>query len=254
MKANYGVPEIWFADQEETGASKVAEGLASAGLRFALARGSSLGSVPAGRVIEAFAFGESSLVLHEQGGEHEVMYDAPMVGVFCQPKRGSPSDDRRRAGDSLGSALSHTSAMIGTGRRSGLMESQRAGSAEEGTATFFDLFSRQSGELCRFSIFRDVVDSSELKKSPHSSDSMATLVTECTDRFTHARIDRRLMGMQIRHRPKAGMPSPMQSRRKGLCFAGPALSQLLRSISPGLEDVHQAELSSRLAYLTGPLS
>ena len=68
MKANYGVPEIWFADQEETGASKVAEGLASAGLRFALARGSSLGSVPAGRVIEAFAFGESSLVLHEQGG------------------------------------------------------------------------------------------------------------------------------------------------------------------------------------------
>jgi hypothetical protein len=238
MKANYGIPEIWFADAEESSIAQVAEGLSSAGLNFAHARGSDLRDVPAGRVVESFAFQEHGVLLHEPTAELQIRYDAPIVGVFCQPKGGSALEDVQRGSDSLGSALSHSAAMLGTRRRSSLSASQRAGTAEEGTAPFFDLYVQENGELQRLSVF----------------ENLETFVTECSERFTHARMDRRLVGMRIRQRSKAGVPNAMQNRRKGLTFAGPALPQLLRSISPGLEEIHQAELSSRLVYLTAPLA
>ena len=84
---------------------------------------------------------------------------------------------------------------------------------------------------------------------PHGLSAMQNLVTECEERFESAYVDRRLVDMTIRGLARV-VTGATQPPRTGFSFATEALADLLNALSPNLGDVSQADLSSRLAYLT----
>jgi hypothetical protein len=82
------------------------------------------------------------------------------------------------------------------------------------------------------------------------ADNMVMFLAEFEDKFSEARVDRRLVGMQPRSRPMLSKRTAITGQRKGFSFATAALSQLLESLSPDLKNVNQFDLASRLAYIT----
>ena len=89
---------------------------------------------------------------------------------------------------------------------------------------------------------------------PHGLSAMQNLVAECENRFENAYVDRRLVDMTLRGSARvvtgASAPDPREPLRMGFSYATQALTELLASLSPDLNDVAQPDLSSRLAYLT----
>ncbi len=251
MKANYQVPEIWIADVDQHKVAATARTLSEAGLRVIHVSGRQLGNVPAPQVVRSFRFAEHALGVTLDGSETEIAYDAPVVGVFCQPL--SSGFDSRSAGhDALRDRMSHGGIAVGDSKRRSSLEDMLAAKRphlEE--APFFDIYESRDGALIRLSVIQDVVDFSGLPTTQRrAADNMALFVSECVDRLTHGRIDRRLVGMRWRRRLTVSTALPQESRRKGFSFATPKLAQLLESISPELRDVSDPDLSSRLAYLT----
>jgi len=101
---------------------------------------------------------------------------------------------------------------------------------------------------------QDTVDFSGFgTPSRRAADNLLHLIAECQSRFAHATIDRRCAAMRLRRNPMVtGEPvSPeLQGRRKGFSFGTTALKRVLDLIAPDLGSLTQAELSSRLVYLT----
>ena len=83
-----------------------------------------------------------------------------------------------------------------------------------------------------------------------ASDNMVMLVAECDDRFCETEFDRRAVNMHPRKRLVVGRGMPEDPDRKGFSFATTALSNLLESIAPELQNLNQFELASRLCFLT----
>lgn len=251
MKANYQVPEIWIADVDEQKVEATVGLLRKAGLRVAHRSGQDLQSIPAPQTVRSFQFAANGLRISLDGGEAEISYDAPMVGIFCQPLR-SGFDSRPAGHDSLKDRMAHGGIALGDSKRGSSLEGMLAAKRphlEE--APFFDIYELKDGGMMRLSVIQDVVDFSGLPATHRrAADNMALFVSACADRLTEARIDRRLVGMRWRRRPTVSAPLPEDSRRKGFSFATARLSQLLESISPELRDVSDPDLSSRLAYLT----
>jgi len=79
---------------------------------------------------------------------------------------------------------------------------------------------------------------------------MLNLVEECENRFENVYLDRRLVDMRLRGVKNVVTGANFDVHRKGFSFATIALNHLLDSISPDLKDNTQADLSSRLVYLT----
>ena len=85
VKANYGIPEVWFAD-DEVKLQDIAAALAAAGLGTVLATASDLAEIPAQSVAGSFEFTSEGLQGEGEDSEWSMAYDTPTIGVFYRPR------------------------------------------------------------------------------------------------------------------------------------------------------------------------
>ena len=242
IKANYGLPEIWFAEEGEAKLGETAAALDAAGLDTVLVAASDLVEIPPLSPVESFAFTDTGLWFRRDDSGRTIPYDVPAIAVFSQPQ--ADAQDARSTTGSFTSQLSSSGRMKVRRRSSG------ADQAESGTAPFLDVYAHSDTGLLRISIVRDVTDFSLLPADlSQGLATMQNLVAECERQFEDTHFDRRLVGMRLRGLATVAT-RPAESRRSGFSYATQALSELLGSVSPELRDVSQADLSSRLAYLT----
>ena len=243
MKANYGLPEIWFAAEDEATLLDTAAALEAAGLKTVLVAGRDLVEIPGQNPVESFAFTEEGLRVDHDDSEWTVAYDTPVIAVF-----GRPQMDVQGAKSPAGSIAAQLSSW-GRGFR---RPSPDAGPIALGASPFLDLYVPFDTGPLRISIVQEITSFSRLpEKLPHGLSAMQNLVAECENRFENVYVDRRLVDMTLRG--IVGVvtgASPREPPRTGFSFATQAQAELLSSLSPALKDLPQADLSSRLAYLT----
>lgn len=216
MKANYNIPEIWFADADDDAISATANYLREAGFRFCEMHGQDIADVPNQQSVNSFSFGDSSLELNIGQTRLQLGYDRQVFAILCQPQAKGKSESADRI-------------------------------------PFLDLITTREGELNRATVFETVADFSGLPETPKdSADNLAMLVAELENRCSQVNIDKRLVGMRLRDRQTVpAVPDPDQARgRKRYSYATSELANLLESIAPDLKDISQPDLSSRLIYLT----
>jgi hypothetical protein len=210
LKANYSVPEIWLAHGAAAVAEADAAALRRAGLRVVAVPGAALGEIPAQQFVGSFAFEDQGLFLDAE--ERVTLdYDAAAIAVLFVPRpepgKGPPPP------------------------------------------AAVELFVPAYSGYQRWTILQGVTGFAGA--SPRQTTSFGVnarnFAADLERRFPNARVDRRLVNMQVRRR--TGAPPPGMVRR-GYSFATPALQQLLDSIAPGLAELEHQELSVRLAFLT----
>ena len=245
MKANYGLSEIWFADEDEAKLQEVADALEAAGLNVILVPGGDLIEIPGQTPAESFAFTDEGLQVDLADPTQTVAYDAPVIAVY-----GRPRVDMQEGKTPARSIASQVSSWGRAGVRRPSSPDAVVGGV--GVSPFLDLYTRSDTGLLRISIVQEVTSFSQLPDNPsHGLSTMRNLVAECENRFENAYVDRRLVDMGLRGiaRVVTGA-SPDDPVRTGFSYATEALAELLGSLSPDLKDLHQTDLSSRLAYLT----
>lgn len=243
MKANYGLPEIWFAAEDEAALLDTAAALEKAGLTTVLVEGGDLAEIPGQDPVKSFSFTDEGLRVDRDDSEWTVAYDTPAIAVFGRPKVDVPSG--RSPTGSVASQLSSW----GRGSRG---PSQEASPLELGALPFLDLYVPSDTGPLRISIVQEKTDFSSLPENlPHGLSALQNLVAECENRFENVYVDRRLVDMALRGIARVVTETPPRDPpRTGFSFATQALAELLGSLSPELKDLPQADLSSRLAYLT----
>ncbi len=252
MKANYQVPEIWVADRDQQRIETTAADMRNAGLKVVLLNGERL-LLPVGMSVRSFAFDEHGLTAAVGESEMEVGEDTPIVAVFCKPKA-SVSDG---AGSGRGqSAVSMTSRGSKT-RDSLLGGSRRSSSMDDASNTpdhpaFVDVYVPSDGQVMRLTFQQGTVDFGGLgSPAPLNPIQGLTMLMDALEtRFAKGRFDRRLVNMIPRRRTLVQSGVDYSVARKGYSFASEGLAKLLGGIAPGLDELGQMELSSRLAYLT----
>jgi hypothetical protein len=249
FKANYPVPEVWFADSDRTVVDALADQLGQAGLNVISVRGRDLADVPAAEPVRAFQFGERAFSVQLDGSAIDLPYESELVAVFCQTRAPAPAHESRVARDSLGARLSHAGVLSPVAKRPSMIERSAPATGEEPVA-FLEIYAELGGALRRFAVVQGVVDLSQLPSVPRGADAMTVFVAKCRERFPKAHIDRRLVGMRPRQPLEVGVEVKALAKRKGFSFATRSLQSLLTSIEPSLETVDHSELASRLIYLT----
>ena len=245
MKANYGLPEIWFAEEDEARLSDTAAALEAAGLSIALVAGTDLVEIPPQNPAESFVFTDGGLSFERDDSERTIAYGAPTTAVVCRPRV-----DVQVANVPVRPLASRISSWghVGAAPR----RHPDAGHVEFATPPFLDFYAWLDDGLLRISIVQEITSFSTLPGDlPHGLSAMRNLVVECENRFDGAYFDHRLVDMRLR--ATAGVVTgakPRKPPRTGFSFATEALGGLLGSLSPELKDISQADLSSRLAYLT----
>jgi hypothetical protein len=261
MKANYPVPEIWLAGEDAGAIEGATEELKAAGLTVSVVAGERLRDVPQRAGAKGFSFGDGGLLAHLEGGDVELRYDAPLLGVYCTPKQAVAEETRRGGGGGLADGLGRRSSsvfmtrdsLVGFGGLGGRSSSVGgAGGGGQPESSFLDVYVSGKDGTRRIGILQDVVDFAGLGdlQLPNPTANLEMFVAEIEERFAHASVDRRLLDMQPRQRPMVGKPQAGAPERKGFSYATEALSKLLESIAPELKDLSQFELCSRLVYLT----
>jgi hypothetical protein len=243
MKANYGLPEIWFAAEDEANLLDTAAALDAAGFKTVLVAGSDLLEVPPQNPAGSFAFTDEGLQVDGDDSGRTLAYDTPAIVVFGRPR--VEAQESRAPASSIASQLSSW----GRGFR---RPSSDTGEVELGSSAFLDIYVPSETGLLRISIVPEITDfSAPPDNLPYGLSAMQNLVAECEKRFGNAYVDRRLVDMTLRGmaRVVTGTP-PSDPPRTGFSYATQALAELLASLSPDLKNVTQADLSSRLAYLT----
>ena len=242
MKANYGLPEVWFAGEHEIKLQDTAAALDAAGLNTALVDGDDLIAVPGQTPAESFTFKDGGLWVEHEDSERTMAYDTPVLAVLCQPR---VNEEAAKA-----PARSVASQLSSWGRPGARRRSLDGSQDELGSPPFLDLYVPSDAGLIRISIVQEITDFSMLRANlPHGLSAMQNLVAECEERFENIYVDRRLVDMTIRGIARV-VTGATQPPRTGFSFATEALIDLLSALSPGLSDIPQADLSSRLAYLT----
>jgi hypothetical protein len=211
LKATYGVPEIWLADEDAQVAEAAAATLRQAGLSVVLVPGAALGAIAPPNPVSTFSFEAGGLLLH---AEEEVLleYDTPGLAVVFTPRPG-------QARDLLPPASLDLYALTGI--------AAPRWTIVQGVTTFEGMGARQSSSF---------------------GANVRNLAADVEQRFPSLAVDRRLVNMQVRRR--TGLPPAGAPVRQGYSFATAALSRLLESIEPGLSELDHEELAVRLALLT----
>ena len=240
IKANYGVPEIWFVQEDRESLVDAAEALGEAGLNTVVVEATDLVNIPPQIPAESLDFQDEGLRVSRDGSERTVAYDAPLIGVFARPR--APVE----AKSTEGSVASRFAGVRSVQRHD---PTPAEGKPELGSAAFLDIYTQSDAGLLRISIVQGI---SRFARSPTDRTAlggMSNLVQACEDRFTNAHFDRRLVNMTLRAGTQRVKPVDSPPRR-GFSFATMALTEVLGSLSPDLKGVGHADLSSRLAYLT----
>ena len=244
MKANYGLPEIWFAGEDEAKLADTAAALEAIGFNSVLVAGSDLVEIPGQSPAVSFAFTDGGLSVEGDDSGWTMAYDTPALGVICRPRGGAL--DAKQATRSI------TSHFLSTGRMGIGRPGPGTSQDEPGALPFLDLYAPSDNGPLRISIVQEITSFSQLPANPSSGQSpMQNLVAECENRFESMYVDHRLEDMTLRGpaRVMTGAP-PAGPARAGFSFATEALAGLLVSLSPDLRDISQPDLSARLAYLT----
>lgn len=243
-KARYGVPEIWFADSDQAVVAECRAKLEAIGCRVAVLDAGELTTVPGRSRVRSFEFGEEGFVAHLDDGEIVVAYDDPMVGIYCRPRELVRVPGQAARGRRTSSMLSYRDRIL---EASGGTE-QPPDSVDH--VAFLDLFLLDEGPANRITVLQNAVNFAGLGRvEPRAATNMDNLVATTESRFARGTFDRRLVGMQLRSRLGGARP-PGAEHRQGFSFGSPGLSRLLGSVDESLADASQAEISSRLAYLT----
>ena len=216
MKANYGIPEIWFAAEDEATLLDTADALGAAGLNTVLVAGSDLVEIPGQNPAESFVFTDEGLRVERDDSEWTVAYDTPAIAVFGRPQVYVQS--ARSPSGSIASRLSSW----GRGFR---RPSADADLLELGASPFLDLYVPSDSGPLRISIVQEITNFSLLPENlPHGLSAMQNLVAECENRFENAYVDRRLVDMTLRGiaRVVTGAPPPRASTDRVLFrYTGP---------------------------------
>lgn len=242
-KVAYPVPEIWFAHPDPLRVQETTVALRDAGCRVRVVGAESLARFPARRRVRAFSFDAAGFVAHLDDGDLTVAYDASLVAVFCRPRESGAERvtvPRARRSSAL---FSYRDRLLESGPIA-------APAADVGDDTpFLDLYVGANGSSHRLTVLQNAVSFAGLgRMQPRAAANMEALVGSCEDRFGHARVDRRLVGMRLRAR--GSVRPPGAEHRRGFSFASPGLSALLAAVAEGLAHLSQPELSTRLAFLT----
>jgi len=258
MKANYPVPEIWLAGEEDRRMQEAADTLGESGLVVTLVSGGALRDVPPRSSVTSFAFGEGGLSAQTDDGAVELPYDAAVTAVYCTPR--GQVEETRRSGGGISDALRQRTSSIfmtrdslvgfgGLGGRSSQTGGGEGVAAAE--AAFLDVYT-EGADARRLGFVLGVVDFSGLGELALENPvaNLEMLVQEFEEKFQQGTVDRRLLDLQPRQRPMVGEAQAAAPERKGYSYATQALAKLLESISPDLKAMSQFELSSRLAYIT----
>jgi hypothetical protein len=243
-KAAYSVPEIWFAHPDKVRAGEVADALRGARCRVAVFDSGQFVAVPPRRRVRSFSFTDTGLVAHAEDEEAQVEYSAPLHAVFCRPREVAsdrPSGGSARRSSSVFSLKDRIVETSPTALEEGV--------EGDDTVPFLDLFLPANGSVRRYTVQQNAVSFAGLGRvQPRAAANMEALVGSCEDRFGAARVDRRLVGMRLRTRVTRRAPG--SEHRRGFSYASPGLLALLAALERGLDHVSQAELSSRLAFLS----
>ena len=245
MKANYGLPEIWFAGEDEAKLQDTSAALEAVGFHSVLVAGSDLIEIPGQSPAVSFGFTDEGLSVEGDDSGWTMAYDVPALGVFCRPRGGTL--------DARAPTKSITSHFLSSGRMGIGRPGPGSVQAEPGAFAFLDFYMSSDTGLLRISIVQEVTSFSQLPGDPSSGLSpMQNLVAECENRFERVHVDRRLEDMTLRGATRVVTEgaSPPGPSRTGFSYATEALAGLLGSLSPDLRDISQPDLSSRLAYLT----
>ena len=244
MKANYGLPEIWFADEDEAKLSDTSVALEAAGYNTALVAGSDLIEIPGQSPAESFVFTDGGVRIGRDESEWTLAYDSPTIAVVCRPQ--VDIEEAMLPVKPLASRFSSWGQVTATPRRN-----PDAVQAESDTSPFVDFYARLDDGLFRISIVPESTSLELPEDLPHGLSTMRNLVVECENRFEKTYFDHRLLDMRLRGTVRVVTgANPRTPPRTGFSFATEALGGLLDSLSPDLKDISQPDLSSRLAYLT----
>ena len=82
MKANYSVPEIWFAEEDRGALKETATALGEAGLKIVVVDGGALIDVPAQEAATSVAFEDDGLRIGINGSEDIVPFAPTRLGWF----------------------------------------------------------------------------------------------------------------------------------------------------------------------------
>ena len=223
LKVRYLVPEIWVADPDRPVVEADALDLREAGMRCAVIDGQQLRGIPSQQLVRSFAFSEQGIALRTDVTARDLRYEEPMIVLPVSPRaaEGAPPGMRVTIAPSV---------------------------QVSDVCPFLDVYLPDGN---RFAIYADLVDFAGLgaeatASQQHNISRVAEILRE---RLRRARFDDRLGNMQLR-RPRQSLPPHLLEARRGYSFASPGLDELLTEIAPELRNAHQAELSSRLAFLT----
>ena len=204
--------------------------------------GSDLVEIPAQSAAGSFAFTDEGLQGEGEDSGWSMAYDAPTISVFFRPR--IEVEDAKVPARSAPTL--RRDPLMSFGRGGAHRPSPGSGHAELGASPFLDLYVLSGNGPLRISIVQEIASFS----LPHGLSAMQNLVEEFENRFENAYLDRRLVDMTLRGTKNVVTGVKFDVRRKGSSYATEALAHLLVSLSPDLKDISQADLSSRLAYLT----
>jgi hypothetical protein len=210
LKTHYAIPEIWLANDDARVAEAAAATLREAGLRVVVVPGSALAAIPPPQPVVSFSFEATGLQL--QGDAQLTLdYGAAIIAVLFTPR---PSETKE--------ALPPPS---------------------------LDLYAPTASERPRWTVVQGATGFAGMgtRQTASFGTNVRAFAADVEQRFPAAKIDRRLVNMQVRRR--TGLP-PAGVVRHGYSFATTALHQLLESIAPGLSAVEHEELAVRLTLLT----
>ncbi len=250
MKANYHVPEIWVADRDQQRIEATATEMRAAGLNVVLLAGEHL-VLPSGMNVGSFSFDDHRFIAKVRDSELDVNYERPIVAVFCKPKS-LAVDSGLSGGQGAVSMMSRSSktrdSLLGGTRRS----SSTSDNAAPPHPAFVDMYVPADGQIVRLTFQQGTVDFAGLGlPAPRNPiQGLTMLLDALQQRFPQSHVDRRLENMIPRRRTVVQSGVDYSVARKGYSFASEGLSKLLGGIAPGLDELGQMELASRLAYLT----
>ena len=244
MKANYGLPEIWFAGEDKAKLQDTSAALETVGFNSVVVAGSDLLEIPGQSPAVAFEFTDDGLAIERDDSGWTMAYDVPTLAVFCRP-RGSNLDAKP-------SPKSITSHLLSSGRMGIGRKSSGLGPVDPGAVAFIDFYVHSDTGLLRISIVQEITSFLLLQANPSPGLSpMHNLVAECENQFENVYVDRRLEDMTLRGAARVVTEAASaRPSRTGFSYATEALDGLLNSLSLDFRHVSQPDLSSRLVYLT----
>lgn len=230
LKVHYPIPEIWLADEDPARMAAAADALRAAGVNLVSVTGDQLVNIPAQRLVHSLDVAPDVVIAVTS---HARVAITPADNVFVVVSTSRPPEEG--------------AATIGEQTVEGLQISE--------LAPFFDIYVEREYGADRLTIFGDVVDFGIMgeQRGPSNARNLQQLAKLLEEQQPTWQFDRRLVNLQLRRKYRASS-QPLRENRRGYSYASRGFTELLASIAPSWAEPAQAEFTSRLVYLTRPVT